>query len=217
MAKASVLATRYCRALDTPAKGVAVSQFCGASLSIREKRGTDLKRSRKMHYPLVFGFGGLVAGKGFVAGVGFQGRALVEEEAEETWIFGVNPGGVAADGPTRGEAFQAFKEACRSVVLDLAEVSGSFEEFKAGVERFFHETNEPTREEWEKAVQEVRNGRLTVEGLEKQVGSADRTPSVVIELVAAPASSEKASPKKDAVVPSPAANELHDEAPRIAA
>jgi hypothetical protein len=167
-----------------------------------------------MRYPLVFGFGGLVAGKGFVASVGLQGRALVEEGEGETWIYGVNPGGVAADAPTRSEAFQAFKEACRSVVLDLADVSATFEEFKAGVGQFFHETNGPTEAEWREAVEEVRAGRLTVEGLPKNDGSADREPAVKVELVAgAPASAEKASPKKKTapVVPSPAANAMPDE------
>src|ERR1700739_3642005 len=110
------------------------------------RRGSDncVRKEQGMRSPLVFSFGPLVAGKGFVAGVGLQGRALVEEEEGETWFYGVNPGGVAADAATRGEAFVAFKQACLSVVLDLAEESGSFEEFKAGVERFFYETNEPT-------------------------------------------------------------------------
>jgi hypothetical protein len=157
-----------------------------------------------MRYPLVFGFGGLVAGNGFVASVGLQGRALVEEEENETWIYGVNPGGVAADAPTRGESFQAFKEACRSVILDLAEVTDSFDAFKAGVERFFHETNEPTEKEWLDAVVQVRHG-MTVEGLEKSDGSADKAPSVTVKLVAAPASA------KVPVIPSPEANQQPDE------
>jgi hypothetical protein len=164
-----------------------------------------------LRYPLVFDIGGLIAGNGFVASVSLHGRALVEEEETggAVWIFGVNPGGAAADAPTRGEAFQAFKESCFSVVLDLAELSGTFEEFKTAVDRFFHETNEPTEREWKDAVTEVREGQLAVEGLEK--GSADREPLVAVELVAAPAVTAANDNVTAPVIPSPAANQQPDE------
>lgn len=133
-------------------------------------------------YPLVFGFRDLVAGDGFLAGVTTEGRALMEAEEEGAWVYGVSPGGVAAEGPDKGEAFAAFKKAYLSVLFDLAATSPNFLSFKSAVESFFLETNAPTFEEWKEAVLEVRAGRVAADWLGTR--SADRTPSVTVELVA---------------------------------
>jgi hypothetical protein len=117
------------------------------------------------HYPLLFGFSDLIAGNGFVAGVAIQGRALLVQEEDGFWMNGVNPGALAAGGKTPAEAQAAFRETYRSVLFDMAHVAESFETFRREVEAFFHQTDEPTIEEWNRAVQAVRQGRVEADWL----------------------------------------------------
>jgi hypothetical protein len=120
------------------------------------------------HYPLLCGFHDLIAGNGFFAGVSMSGRALLVDEGDGFWMYGVNPGGVAAGGATAGEAQSAFRQAYTSVLFDIAAEAGSFEELKAQVERFFSETNQPTAAEWAAAVMEVRQGHVDADWLPKR-------------------------------------------------
>jgi hypothetical protein len=48
-------------------------------------------------YPLLLGFHDLVAGNGYIAGIALSnGRALLVDEGDGFWMYGVNPGGMAA-------------------------------------------------------------------------------------------------------------------------
>lgn len=116
-------------------------------------------------YPLLFGFSDLIAGNGFVAGVAVHGRALLVQEEDGFWMNGVNPGALAAGGKTPAEAQAAFREAYRSVLFDLAHVADSYETFRGEVEAFFSQSDEPTTQEWEQAVQDVRQGRVAADWL----------------------------------------------------
>jgi hypothetical protein len=120
-------------------------------------------------YPLLFGFHDFVAGNGFVAGITLHGRALLVDEGEGFWMYGVNPGGVAAGGASLGEAQAEFRSAYRSVLFDIASEAGGFEDLKSQVERFFAETNEPTRAEWEEAMTVARKGRAEIVLLEQSL------------------------------------------------
>lgn len=102
-------------------------------------------------YPILFGFRDLIAGNGFVAGVTVNGRALLVDEGDGYWMYGVNPGGVAAGGATATEAQSEFRVAYRSVLFDIAAEAMDFATFRTEVERFFNETNEPTKAEWDEA------------------------------------------------------------------
>jgi hypothetical protein len=42
-------------------------------------------------YPLLLGFRDLIAGNGFVASVALNGRALLVDEGDGFWMYGVNP------------------------------------------------------------------------------------------------------------------------------
>lgn len=110
-------------------------------------------------YPLLFGFRDLIAGNGFFAGVTVAGRALLADEGDGFWMYGVNPGGVAAGGATAAEAQAEFRRMYTSVLFDIAAEAASFEELKAEVEQFFHATNEPTAAEWETAVADAGKAR----------------------------------------------------------
>ncbi len=124
-------------------------------------------------YPLLFGFRDLIAGKGFVAGVTLRGRALLADEGDGFWMYGVNPGGLAAGGKTPGEAQAEFRQGYRSVLFDIAAQAGDFADFRQQAIAFFQETNRPTEREWEEAVAEVRKGNVVADWLpSKKVESA---------------------------------------------
>jgi hypothetical protein len=121
-----------------------------------------------MNYPLLFTYRYPVFGSGFVAAVEARGRVLASIESEGTWFYGVNPGGVAADGQSLEDAHAAFSKALTSVLFDIASEEPTFESLKAAVESFFWETNNPTLHEWEEAVNDVRAGKLHMEGLPRE-------------------------------------------------
>lgn len=135
-------------------------------------------------YPLLFGFRELVAGNGFVAGVAIDGRALLVDEGDGFWMYGVNPGGVAAGGSSIGDAQAEFRSTCRSVLFDIAGEAESFQEFQDQLGRFFQETNRPTLAEWEDAVKAVRTGEVTADWLPKK--SADSQIGLQVQLVEHP-------------------------------
>lgn len=118
------------------------------------------------HFPILFGFRDLVAGKGFLAGVAVSGRALLQGDEENGyWMHGVNPGGLSAGGVDIGAAQRAFRDTYRTILFDISADAGEFGEFKSEVERFFHETSERLLSEWEEAVEWVRADDIHVEGL----------------------------------------------------
>lgn len=120
-------------------------------------------------YPLLFGFRDLIAGNGFVAGVALNGRALLaEEDDKDFWMYGVNPGGLAAGGSTAPEALSEFRKDYRLVLFDIATEAASFEDFERAVSEFFNAINKPTALEWEEAVVEVRSGRVDADWLPKR-------------------------------------------------
>jgi hypothetical protein len=134
-------------------------------------------------YPIIFGpIGGLVAGNGFIARVAIRGRCLFEETGEDfVSALGVNPGAVASDGTTMGEAHSALLERIRAIVFEIAEETENFEQFSIEVRRFVEETNEPNLRAWEKAVEQVRAGEVDLEGVRRE--DAEERCCVRVELI----------------------------------
>lgn len=133
-------------------------------------------------YPLLFGFRDLVAGNGYVAGVAISnGRALLVDEGDGFWMYGVNPGGLAAGGKSIGDAQSEFRIAFKSVLFDIAAEAQSFEAFRTEVERFFQETNNPTLLEWDEAVAEVRLGHTDADWLPRK-SAESKTDVKIVQL-----------------------------------
>lgn len=116
-----------------------------------------------MSYPLLFGFRDAVSGRGFLAGVAIEGRALMVQEDGEWWMYGVTPAGLAAHGATPPEAHAAFREAYRKVLFDISGLSENYEAFRAEVERFYEEPDEEDAARWVAAARAIRDGALTPE------------------------------------------------------
>lgn len=119
------------------------------------------------HYSLLFGFRDLVAGRGFLAGVAVNGRALLRHDDNGFWMHGVNPGGLSAGGVDTGEAQRAFRETYRTILFDIAADVQNFEEFKAETVRFFEEVSGELLSQWTEAGQDVREGEVHAEGYER--------------------------------------------------
>lgn len=135
-------------------------------------------------YPLVFSFRDLIAGNGYVAVVSMDGRVVLsEEDNQEVWMFGVQPGGIAGGEWQRQAAFTEFKRSYLSVLFDIAAEARSFDEFKDRTTSFFNEVNEPNASDWEKALAEVRSANLSLTGL-KPVKAGAKPPALTIEQVA---------------------------------
>ncbi len=135
-------------------------------------------------YPLVFSFRDLIAGNGYVATVAMDGRVvLAEEDDQDIWMFGVQPGGIAGGERQQALAFAEFKKSYISVLFDIAADALSFDEFKEKVTAFFGEINEPNLADWERARAEVKSGAISRVDLAK-VDADVRSPSLMIEEMA---------------------------------
>lgn len=125
-------------------------------------------------YPLLFTFFSKIEGRGYLADVAVHGRLLAEEEDGGWWAFGVNPGGVAAAGKTRTDAYIEFRKSLMQVLFDLAAQAKDFYAFRKAAMKFFGEVNKPTADEWLAAREEVRAKNITVDGLRRETSEAPR-------------------------------------------
>ena len=110
--------------------------------------------------PLIFEINELVEGCGFFARVHITGRGLCAQDGERYTFFGVSPGGVAGVGNDVGLAHGDFRQHLRAVLFDIAEECSSFEGFKAEVEAFVADENEPMLAAWLLATEAARAGKL---------------------------------------------------------
>ena len=128
--------------------------------------------------PLLFSYRDVLFGNGFVAEVrAQQGRALCVRETDGFWMYGVNPGGMAAFGSDAEGAHAAFRSTFSRILKDLALEAHSFDEFHVLARHFFDETNAGYEPEWYDAVQAVRNHEV---GADLPTMSADSPRSISV-------------------------------------
>lgn len=72
------------------------------------------------YYPLLFTFRDKVSGNGFLANVVAHGRSLASQEKDGWWIYGVEPGDLAAGGTTFAKAQCEFRKAFTTILFDIA-------------------------------------------------------------------------------------------------
>jgi hypothetical protein len=129
--------------------------------------------------PLLFSYRDCLFGNGFVVEVvATYGRALCVRESDGVWMYGVNPGAMAAVGDTAEEALAAFRALFSGNLKDLALESNSFDEFKAKAAEFFNDTNPGHEREWLRAVEAVRRNEVEIDGLPRVPADSQRTISV---------------------------------------
>lgn len=183
------------KVLGTPGANVAMSDVANTTATAV----ADETRSRIARCPLLFSFRDLVEGKGFLAEVVTHGRGLmICEGPDDFWMYGVNPGGIAAGGKNPDEANVEFRKAYTVVLFDIAYQASDFASFKRSVAAFFDETNLPTEKAWKDAVEEVRAGRIDAEGIPRQPAESPRFVEVNLKVT------ENLAPQNNAVEPEPA-------------
>jgi predicted RNase H-like HicB family nuclease len=115
-------------------------------------------------YPIIFTITNLVPGAGFLAKVRACGKALmVREDDGAWWLYGAEPGGLAASGTTPQEAFLRFSETFKNVLDDQASECTSLNAFSIAAAEFFGESCEETTSEWAAASEAIRSGNLRPE------------------------------------------------------
>lgn len=136
-------------------------------------------------YPLLFSYRDTLFGNGFVVEVqATNGRALcVRESDDEYWVYGINPGGMAAHGEDPDAAHAAFRKTFSHILVDIAQGSAGFEEFQAAVRTFFDDTNEGYAVEWRDAIQAVQRGEVSLEGIQTVPANSPRTITVSVKQV----------------------------------
>ena len=133
-------------------------------------------------YPLLFTYRDTLFGNGFVVEVqAVNGRALCVHEEDGFWVYGINPGGLAAGGEDPEAAHAAFRKAFSSILIDVAASSGSFEEFQSAVEQFFQDTNSGYEEEWTASLGAVQRGDVRLEGVPVMPANSPRSVTVSVK------------------------------------
>jgi len=109
-------------------------------------------------HPIMITLRDVISGDGFLAGITLSGRALMRHEDGAWWMYGVRPAPIAECGDTIEEAFSRFRNRYKEVLFDFAQEGGSFDDFKANVERFFFEPDAEGEDEqlWEQALKIIR-------------------------------------------------------------
>lgn len=128
-------------------------------------------------YPVLFTFRDKISGTRFLAEVVTEGRLLVVNEGDGWWMYGIEPGGLAEGGKTPADALIALRQSYREVIFDIASEVKTFKEFKTQVEKFFAQKCADLEPDWQSAVQEVRNGTVTSEGLEVRNKPIEKMPA----------------------------------------
>ena len=119
-----------------------------------------LQNGSQIELPLIFTCRDLVYGTGILAEVRVRGRVLAVTEQDGVWMYGVNPGGLAASGATIPEAHAAYRRSFRAVLFDIAEDASSFDDFAAQTRQFVNQTNVPVEVAWREAVEAHRANRF---------------------------------------------------------
>ena len=131
------------------------------------------------HYPLLFAYKDLVAGQGFLASVAIAGRALICEDEEGCWMYGVLPGGICADGDSQKEAAAGFRSTYQAALYDMVAEAPDFRTFRRQVQQFFEDEDRVLAKTWQAAVAAVRHGDLESDWLSRQPADSPRGIKVV--------------------------------------
>jgi hypothetical protein len=158
-------------------------------------------------YSLLFTFKEVIYGKGFLALVVARGRALMAQEYDKWWLYGVQPGGMADSGQEIFEAQLNFRAAFKNILLDFAAESENFKEFEKAAKGFFNTIDAEDEKEWIKAREAIRSGKVKAPSelctLKKETGDFDSTINIILLDKNAKFAMKKNDnlPKKDVTLP----------------
>lgn len=139
-------------------------------------------------YPLLFTFVDKVEGNDFLADIQVHGRLLAVEEEGCWWMYGVNPGGLAASGETRAEAYMEFRKSLMEVLFDIATDATDFYSFRAAAREFFQDSSDVN--DWEIARAEVRDGKVSIDGMRRETAESPRRIDIELKKTFTPKGNE---------------------------
>ena len=149
-------------------------------------------------WPLFMNSRAPVAGNGFWAGVTVKGRGLLvledDGDGPEYHLYGVNPSGLCARGPSAEEAHKDFLGMLRAVMYDVAEEAPDFGSFKGRLEALVRETNGFYEERWQEALNLVRSQAIDLPGAAREPGESPPFVEVVRISEPKPADNPECSP-----------------------
>ena len=129
--------------------------------------------------PLYCKFREVILGKKFAAGVEVHCRVIADPEEGGWWLYGVNPGAIAASGTDLSGAVADFRSRFKGVLFDFASESDNFEAFGTLVRKFFKATDTATERDWCEAREAVRSGKADMPGMHRDVSNDEGTVKVV--------------------------------------
>ena len=142
-----------------------------------------LQNGSQVELPLIFTYRDFVCGTGLLAEVRVRGRVLAVKEPDGAWMYGVNPGGLAASGATIAEAHAAFRRSFTAVLFDIAEDASSFDGFDAQTRQFVNQVNAPVRAAWQEAVEAHRANRFVLGTAARDMDELPAETPISIEIV----------------------------------
>ena len=135
-------------------------------------------------YPLVFTYQRIVFGRGFVAEVRAKGHILAVKEDKQWWIYGVQPGGIAASGTTPREALEDFRTGYEGVLHEIGRDAEDFAAFEKKIHEFFY-TVDSDEARWNRAAAALVGRRRldpAVEALHLPQED-DPTPALLVKVI----------------------------------
>src|SRR5262245_9108217 len=133
-------------------------------------------------FPFFVTYRGTFFANGYIVEVqAMNGRTVGIQEADAFWLYGINPGGMAAQGPDLVRAQRAFSETLTNVLIDLAATADTFDAFKTAVGEFFDETNTGYEAEWHEATQRVQRGDIQLENMPVMPANSPRSLQVSLK------------------------------------
>jgi hypothetical protein len=109
-----------------------------------------------VHYPFIFDFKQPISGNGFLAGVEISGgRALMLQDEDQWWMYGVFPATLSENGGTPNECFLRYMEQLKAILYDFAAEADSYESFNQTVHEFCGQSSADA-ELWNTAQQKLR-------------------------------------------------------------
>jgi hypothetical protein len=132
-------------------------------------------------YAMFFAFKDVIACGQYKALIKANGRALLTFEDEKWWVYGVQPGGMAATGMEIKEALVNFNKTFGGIMRDIASETDCPNEFERVARKFFDKVDKVDEELWEDARIKLREEKNVAEGLGsmKRITS-DQAPTISI-------------------------------------
>lgn len=111
-------------------------------------------------YPIFFAYKDVVECGEFNALITARGRALLTFEDGKWWLYGVEPGGMAANGNEPKAAFREFSVAFGNIMRDLASETDCPKNFERGARQFFDSIDKTDEKAWKEARKKIKAGKL---------------------------------------------------------